>query len=131
MVAWAVALASGERAKAKGDGVISAEFFGCLALRQSYCCSASLFLQENPPKKKDSEREQSEQTKFLEGLWLFALFAPLEKNEAHGQTVGQRTGEEVVGTCASRAPERASTSAEGCAKNLGALLASRCAHHLA
>ena len=32
--------------------------------------------------RKDSEREQSEQTNFLEGLWLFA---PLVKNEAHGQ----------------------------------------------
>ena len=33
-------------------------------------------------KKKDSEREQSEQTNFLEGLWLFA---PLVKNEPMGR----------------------------------------------
>ena len=60
--------------------------------------------------KKVIEREQSEQTNFLEGLWLFA---PLVKNEAHGQTVGQRIGEEVVDAWASRAPERASTERRG------------------
>ncbi len=57
-----------------------------------------------------SEREESEQRNFLEGLWLFT---PLVKNEAHGQTVGQRTGEEVVGAWTSRAPERASTERRG------------------
>ena len=45
-------------------------------------------------RKKVSEREEREQRNFLEGVWLFM---PLVKNEAHGQTVGQRTGEEVVG----------------------------------
>ena len=46
----------------------------------------------------------------LDGCWIdFQLFARLVKNDAHGQTVEQRIGEEVVGAWVSRAPERAST----------------------
>ena len=60
--------------------------------------------------KKVSEREESEAAELFRSLWLFA---PACENEAHGQTVGQRTGEEVVGAWASRAPERASTERRG------------------
>ena len=45
-----------------------------------------------------------------------AFFAACE-NEAHGQTVGQRTGEEVVGAWVFRAPERASTERRGAPRN--------------
>jgi hypothetical protein len=50
----------------------------------------------------------------LDGCWIdFQLFARLVKNDAHGQTVEQRIGEEVVGAWVSRAPERASTERRG------------------
>ena len=50
----------------------------------------------------------------LDGCWIdFQLFARLVKNDAHGQTVEQRIGEEVVGAWVSRAPERASSERRG------------------